>query len=64
MQSAYLAANGGGLRLTSAEIFWPKGKSIHGVGVTEAGDHANGITAPMVRGAEDAFLTQLFARLF
>ena len=63
MQSAYMSADGSALRLTSAEICWPNGKSIHGKGVTEAVDGAIGITAPMIRGEEDTFLTQALARI-
>lgn len=62
MQSTYITAGGGGLRITSAEIFWPKGNSIHGKGVTED-DGAHGIVAPLVRGSEDVFLQQVFAAL-
>ncbi len=38
MQTTYSILGGGGLRLTTAEIFWPTEtpKSIHGVGVTKA----------------------------
>ena len=35
MQMHYTDPNGNVLKLTTAEIFWPNGKSIHGVGVTE-----------------------------
>jgi len=62
MQTTYVMSNGAAMRITSAEIFWPKGNSIHDKGVTEE-DGAHGIVAPFVRGAEDAFLTQVFADL-
>ncbi len=62
MQSAYPDAQGNVLKLTSAEIFWPNGKSIHGVGVTPE-DGAIPITAPLIRGAEDTFLTQVLAHI-
>ena len=71
MQSAYLSATGSALRLTSAEIYWPKGKSIHGVGVTEKvtqngaekGDGAVGIVAPLLPGETDSLLQEVVLRL-
>lgn len=62
MQTTYVTSGGAAMRITSAEIFWPNGNSIHDKGVTEA-DGAHGIVAPFVRGAEDTFLTQVFADL-
>lgn len=62
MQSTYVTANGAAMRITAAEIFWPKGNSIHGTGITEE-DGAHGIVAPFVRGAEDTFLTQVLESL-
>ena len=44
MQTSYVSPQGSALKLTTAEIFWPNGKSIHGVGVTEK-DGAVGISA-------------------
>ena len=40
MQSTFVAPDGRALRLTVAEIFWPHGNSIHGVGLRAEGDHA------------------------
>ena len=40
MQSTFVTPNGRALRLTVAEIRWPKGNSIHGVGIRAEGDHA------------------------
>lgn len=62
MQSTYATSNGAAMRITAAEIFWPKGNTIHDRGVTEE-DGAHGVVAPFVRGAEDTFLTQVFADL-
>ncbi len=62
MQTTYVTSNGAAMRITSAEIFWPNGNSIHDKGVTEE-DGAHGIVAPFFRGAEDVFLTQVFADL-
>ncbi|MBR7186254.1 MAG: hypothetical protein IKD43_02035 [Clostridia bacterium] len=58
MQTSYVSPQGSALKLTTAEIFWPNGKSIHGVGVTEK-DGAVGISATLLPGAEDGFLTQV-----
>lgn len=55
MQSHFSDAQGNVLKLTVAEIFWPGGKSIHGVGVTQD-DGAQAVEAPLVWGAEDAML--------
>lgn len=62
MQSYYTDPHGNVLKLTSAEIFWPSGKSIHGVGVT-AEDGAVPIEAPLLPGAEDEFLVKFCALL-
>ncbi len=56
MQMHYTDPNGNVLKLTTAEIFWPNGKSIHGVGVTEQ-DGAVGIASTVLHGAEDDFLS-------
>ncbi len=40
MQSTFVAPDGRALRLTVAEIFWPKGNSIHGVGLRAEGKNA------------------------
>lgn len=63
MQSTYVTTGGAALRLTAAEIFWPKGKSIHGVGVTAAGDGANAVEAPLLPGESDVFLEKVLTRL-
>lgn len=63
MQSAFVAADKSMLRLTSAEIFWPNGKSVHGKGVTELGDGATGISAPLLPGKTDVMLQEVLARL-
>ena len=63
MQSLYLSASGEAFRLTSAEIFWPNGKSIHGVGVTE-GDGAHAVEAPSLPSSSvDPFLETVFGQL-
>ncbi len=57
MQTHYENSNGSTLKLTSAEIFWPKSnKSIHGVGVTPQNDGAIAISSPLLPGADDVFL--------
>ena len=69
MQTTYPAANGYALRITHAEIFWPNGKSIHGVGVTERvetesggkGDGATGVVAPLLPGGTDTMLESVLA---
>ncbi len=62
MQSHYTDPNGNVLKLTSAEVFWPNGRSIHGTGVTKA-DGAVGIPAPLLAGKEDVFLQQVLQRI-
>lgn len=62
MQSTFPAPDGGAFRLTVAEIVWPQGKSIHGVGVTPA-DGAVPVDAPALAGEEDVFLEQVIAAL-
>ena len=57
MQTHYENSNGSTLKLTSAEIFWPKSnKSIHGVGVTPQNDGAIAISSPLLPDADDVFL--------
>lgn len=36
MQTTYLYATGEALKLTVAQLYWPNGKTIHGVGITAA----------------------------
>lgn len=60
MQSAFRTSDGNAMRLTVAEIFWPKGRSIHGTGVTEE-DGCTAIEAPVLPSAEDAFLSKLLS---
>lgn len=62
MQSAYVSADKSMVRITSAEICWPNGKSIHGKGVNER-DGAVGITAPLLPDKTDAMLEEVLARL-
>ncbi len=40
MQSTFVAPDGRAIRLTVAEIFWPNGNSIHGVGLRAEGNNA------------------------
>lgn len=51
MQSTFTAPGGRALRLTVAEILWPKGNSIHDVGIRAYGDHA--VHAEKLAGAEE-----------
>lgn len=62
MQSTFTDTDGNVLKLTVAEIKWPKGSSIHGKGVTVE-DGALAVDAPLVWGREDAMLSYA-ARLF
>ncbi|MGN1076919.1 MAG: S41 family peptidase [Candidatus Gallimonas sp.] len=55
MQSTFTDSAGNVLKLTVAEIVWPKGRSIHGKGVTEE-EGAVGIEAPLVWGESDPLL--------
>ncbi len=58
MQTTYEGPSGSALKLTSAEIFWPKsGKTIHGVGVTTA-DGANAILSTLLPDSTDSFLQE------
>ena len=62
MQSAFVSMDGSAVRVTTAEIFWPNGRSIHGTGVTESLG-ANGIVAPLIPDQTDAMLAQVVARV-
>lgn len=62
MQSHFKAPDGNVLLLTVADIYWPKGRCIHGIGITEA-DGAIGVEAPALPGAEDVFLQTVCAKL-
>lgn len=62
MQSTYVTVQGDAFRLTAAEIFWPSGKSIHGVGVTEK-DGANAVVAPLLPNERDLFLEKVLNEL-
>ena len=63
MQTYYDVGGGNSLKLTSAEIFWPKsGKSIHDVGITPL-DGAQAIKSNLLPGASDAFLLEAIERI-
>lgn len=62
MQHTYVALSGAAMKLTVAEIKWPNGKSIHGVGVVPA-DGATPVPAPLLCGAEDPMLLSAIAAL-
>ena len=63
MQTFYDVSNGNMLKLTAAEIFWPKsGKSIHDKGVLPS-DGAQAIVSPLLPGADDAFLLEAIERI-
>ena len=56
MQTYYDVSGGNMLKLTAAEIFWPRsGKTIHDVGVTTT-DGAKAIKSTLLPDASDAFL--------
>lgn len=56
MQTTYpYPLTGAAMKLTTAEIFWPNGKSIHGVGVLPS-DGANAVRADRIWGADDPVL--------
>lgn len=57
MQTTFTDTSGNAMKLTVAEIFWPNGRSIHGVGVNLS-DGAQGVQAPLLPGEEDAFLSK------
>lgn len=59
MQTHYEDSDGNTLKLTSAEIFWPKSnKTIHNAGVTAKGDGANAIASPLLPDKNDGFLQE------
>lgn len=60
MQSTFVAPSGDAMRLTVAEIFWPKGRSIHGTGIGQAHGVVP-VTAPLLPSATDEFLAAVFA---
>ncbi len=60
MQSSFTDMAGNVLKLTDAQMFWPNGKTIHGVGVTTE-DGAVAIDAPATAGKEDVFLSAVLA---
>lgn len=64
MQHYYDVTGGNALKLTVAEIFWPKSKkSIHGVGVTAEGDGAEAIKSSLLPDEKDSFLQEALARI-
>ncbi len=62
MQSHYTDREGNVLKLTSAKIFWPNGRTIHGTGVREE-DGAIAIEAPALPGRTDEMLAAVVARV-
>ena len=62
MQSTYVSPAGSAFQLTVARIYWPSGNCIHDRGVTDA-DGAQGIEAPLLPDAQDAFLAEAVARI-
>ena len=62
MQSHFQSANGAAMKLTTAEIFWPSGKSIHGVGVIPQ-DGAVPIRADLIWGKSDPMLEEVCKRI-
>lgn len=59
MQTHYENSTGATLKLTSAEIFWPKSnKTIHDVGVTAKGDGAIAIKSSLLPDQNDGFLQE------
>ena len=63
MQTYYDVSNGNQLKLTSAQIFWPKsGKTIHDVGVSPT-DGAQAIASPLLPDEQDAFLQEAIERI-
>lgn len=63
MQTHYTDSNGNTLKITSAEIFWPKSdKTIHNVGVTP-GDGAIAIASPLLPDANDSFLQEAVEKI-
>ena len=63
MQTYYDVGSGDMLKLTAAEIFWPKSnKTIHGIGVTPE-DKAVPIQSTFLPDAGDAFLQKVLSRI-
>lgn len=62
MQQTFTDPQGNAYKLTTAEIFWPDGTTIHGKGVTEE-DGAVGVKAPLLPGARDEMLEEAIARI-
>ncbi len=58
MQSTFQNPNGAAMKLTTAEIVWPNGKSIHGVGVTP-NDGAIPVAADLIWGNSDPMLEKV-----
>lgn len=64
MQTHYEDKHGNTLKLTSAEIFWPKSKkTIHGIGVNSIDHKANAIASTLLPDANDSFLQAVIAQL-
>lgn len=56
MQSHFsMFLDGSMMKVTTARMYWPNGRCIHGVGITEA-DGARAVEAPLVPGEEDPML--------
>lgn len=54
---------GGALKITVADVYWPKsGKNIHGVGVN-TGDGANAVSSSLLPDANDSFLQDVIKGL-
>ncbi len=63
MQTFYEDSEGNALKLTAADLYWPKSnKTIHGTGITVA-DGANAIESPLLPGADDVFLKAVIEKL-
>ncbi len=62
MQSRFTAPDNNALRLTVADIYWPNGRCIHGVGITEE-DGAVPVSAPLLPNGTDEFLEKFLATL-
>ena len=63
MQTSYSnPSTGEAVKLTSAQIFWPNGNSIHGKGVT-TDDGAVAVSAASYGEYPDAELTEILNRI-
>ncbi len=62
MQTHFTNASGAAMKLTTAEIVWPSGRSIHGRGVLP-GDGANPVPAGLIWGNTDPMLDFLLASI-